>query len=783
MWRTSLPHAPGANVQWTTYVYDARGRTIQVWKPDGSITHYSYAGNVTTVTDPAGKWKKFTYDAQNNLVMVTEPDPANGNNTLTTNYSYNAANQLLQVTMTRGTVTQTRTFQWTGSNLTQSTNPENGTVTYTYDGAHHVTQRVDAKGQRTTYGYDVYGRLTQVRHYDASNNEQPGQDVDYGYDNPYWNAWGRLSNVSFGGGTYEYEYNTAGRVTAHRLVQSGGTTEADYQWDNRGRMTQMSGVDTLNYQYDAMSRLVGMTDANNATVATAQYDQNSQLLELDWGGFREVRQYNQLQQMTRMTTTQPLGGTTLMDMQYIYVAGANNGRVTETLDGVTGDTQTFGYDALNRLVSVTSSLGNNESMAYDGFGNLTSMNGVSYTVDATTNRRTGGDGTTTYDANGNVTQWGQAGYGWDIENRMTSNGAAYDPWGKRVAVGTQVYFYSLSGQRLTGPNGVNRYFGGKLIQSNGVGVATDRLGSVRANGNGERMVYTAYGTERTSTADGKEKFGTYFRDATGLDYADQRYYGHEGMFLSPDPYKAGKGSGIITDPTSWNRYAYVGGDPINFIDPTGNRRRCVGPSDDETCWDEDDEDAGNGPGGPDVKPPWNEVANSGSGGAVATAGPDPSAVYTKAVFSAIAALKDPGCASIFNTDPNVTKTDPASVFASMAFGGSDSVGSITFDKLPLADAAITDYDHNNYVSTGAGVKTDSATIKLQSSKLSNAYYGGQSVQDLALTLIHELGHVYNMVSGLGGSKIVWDNDPITQEMDPDAEARNEKTLQACHPGG
>jgi len=53
-------------VQWTTYVYDARGRTIEMWSRTGSITHYSYAGNVTTVTDPAGKWKKFTYDAQNN---------------------------------------------------------------------------------------------------------------------------------------------------------------------------------------------------------------------------------------------------------------------------------------------------------------------------------------------------------------------------------------------------------------------------------------------------------------------------------------------------------------------------------------------------------------------------------------------------------------------------------------------------------------------------------------------------------------------------------------------
>jgi RHS repeat-associated protein len=221
------------------------------------------------------------------------------------------------------------------------------------------------------------------------------------------------------------------------------------------------------------------------------------------------------------------------------------------------------------------------------------MNGVSYTVDATTNRRTGGDGLTTYDANGNVTQWGQAGYGWDIENRMTSNGAVYDPWGKRVGVGTQVYFYSLSGQRLTGPNGVNRYFGGKLLQSNGVGVATDRLGSVRANGNGERMVYTAYGTERTSTADGREKFGTYFRDGVGLDYADQRYYGDSGRFLSPDP--GGVRTADATDPESWNRYGYANGDPVNRRDRHGRAasiiwnqptaQECTADPDDPQCGD------------------------------------------------------------------------------------------------------------------------------------------------------------------------------------------------------
>ena len=137
------------------------------------------------------KWKQFTYDAQGSLVVVTEPDPKNVNNTLTTNYTYNGINQLTGVSMTRGTVTQTRSFQWTASDLTQSTNPENGTVTYQYDLAHHVTLRTDAKNQRTTYNYDSYGRVTQGHHYDANNVVQTGQDVTYNYDDPNHNAWGR----------------------------------------------------------------------------------------------------------------------------------------------------------------------------------------------------------------------------------------------------------------------------------------------------------------------------------------------------------------------------------------------------------------------------------------------------------------------------------------------------------------------------------------------------------------------------------------------------------------
>lgn len=48
--------------------------------------------------------------------------------------------------------------------------------------------------------------------------------------------------------------------------------------------------------------------------------------------------------------------------------------------------------------------------------------------------------------------------------------------------------------------------------------------------------------------------------------ADQRYYDRgTGRFLTADPSTGSNAA----DPGSWNKYAYVGGDPANFADPSG----------------------------------------------------------------------------------------------------------------------------------------------------------------------------------------------------------------------
>lgn len=49
-----------------------------------------------------------------------------------------------------------------GGFLLSAINPENGTVTYTYNSNGLVASKTDAKGQAFTYQYDSYNRLQKI---------------------------------------------------------------------------------------------------------------------------------------------------------------------------------------------------------------------------------------------------------------------------------------------------------------------------------------------------------------------------------------------------------------------------------------------------------------------------------------------------------------------------------------------------------------------------------------------------------------------------------------------
>jgi hypothetical protein len=153
------------------------------------------------------------------------------------------------------------------------------------------------------------------------------------------NAWGRLAAVEFRNPTpnnpetfsYRYSYNQVGRITNQRMRITPGpdgqgmvvpaNLDAAYAWENEGRMTSVTGpsngpVET--YTYDVMGRL---------TTGGATYGPAGDLLTFNG----VTRTYNTLGQLTGMTKSR------VMDMEYRYTAGQNNGRIWQSKDYVTGE--------------------------------------------------------------------------------------------------------------------------------------------------------------------------------------------------------------------------------------------------------------------------------------------------------------------------------------------------------------------------------------------------------------------------------------------------------------
>ncbi|MFN8938555.1 MAG: RHS repeat domain-containing protein, partial [Acidobacteriota bacterium] len=198
--RVSLPYHAGNPIFWTVYTYDGLGRTISVAQPNNAgVTTYFYAGNTVKVTSPSGKWKTYVQNELGQLVEVIEPRPGGG--TWSTTYTYNSAGKITQVSMPRDGVVQTRTFTYdsiTNTRLLSATNPENGTVTYTYNPDGTTATKTDAKGIRTEFSYDSYKRVTRMSKLLQSNSawvENRCERVTYVYDEQGGTNWGRLTSM------------------------------------------------------------------------------------------------------------------------------------------------------------------------------------------------------------------------------------------------------------------------------------------------------------------------------------------------------------------------------------------------------------------------------------------------------------------------------------------------------------------------------------------------------------------------------------------------------------
>jgi RHS repeat-associated protein len=520
-----------------------------------------------------------------------------------------------------------------------------------------------------------------------------------------------------------------------------------------------------------------------------------------WGDLRtRTKTYNANGQLTSLGwvyTTAPYIDPT--SVQYTYSPTQNNGQITQVTDAISGETVSYGYDALKRLTSASASPTSGSSatpwtqtFGYDGFGNLTSKVLNSGTnsapaVTAATNRLT----YSSYDANGNMLTGVGGLFTYDERNRLASawesSGGVeyygYAPDNKRIyrltAAGTEEWtFYGAKGEKLgtfslfdgsgygayfafgatTGPN---LWFAGQSISGTSGGILQDRLGSDRAAG-----TYYPYGEDMYSSSNGTVKFATYFRDSfTTLDYADQRYYASSyGRFNTPDTSKT---SAKPKDPQSWNRYAYVLNDPVNHHDRhglevdsdddgcswDGSTLGCAGGGSEDPCndsyWFQYCYGGGGGTGGG-----TGTAAQNGGGGDGANANTD-FATAQQALLNAadgivnmfgsnqISPQCDQDLVAVGVTNMQVaTAAQTVNILNAWTDGGQANYASAVYGNSPLAGAAAAQWGTTTVETYVAAYSGTVAVAQLSGNNvyINSGYVNSFSATNQSALLLHELFH-------------------------------------------
>jgi len=440
---------------------------------------------------------------------------------------------------------------------------------------------------------------------------------------------GRLVAVTYGGasaGTYR-GYDAMGRVirqyqqtdSVNYLVEASYYANSSLQNETYPSVPGAGDRRVVSYTNDSAGRLASLnsnatTYAPAASVSSIGYASHNALNTETYGNsLIHAVTYNNRLQANEIKLGTSGAPTSVIDLTYSYGTTNNNGNlqsITYTGGGLSY-TQSFGYDALNRLTTSNENSGSSWSQTngYDQYGNrwIDYGGGIHNLSFSTSTNRITTSGFT-YDSSGNLTNDGAHAYSFDAENKINrvDNASAYvyDGEGQRLRklLGENLRFvYDMHGKQIaefdgsTGNLKKEYIYGSSLItieptavNSNGTQYLTsDHLGSPRVVTNSSAGVvsrhdYLPFGEElgatiggRTtgmgySVADGlRQKFTQKERDnETGLDYFGARYYGNtQGRFTGADP--AGIKQKHLMNPQDLNRYTYVANNPLAFIDPNG----------------------------------------------------------------------------------------------------------------------------------------------------------------------------------------------------------------------
>lgn len=554
---------------------------------------------VTEQTDPQQNTTSYQHDGPGNLTGVTTPQPVENEatNTYETDGSKCGAKpgQLCTTTDFRGNKTHYRYN--TAGNLTRIEPPAPlGPTTITPDALSRPVSIIDGRGQITARTYDAMDRIVELR-YGGATKCRPAEGTCITYA---WDANGNLRRRTDATGTTTWDYDARNRPTVKALPDQ---TFSVLGYDLAGNVVSYSDDGgTVRYGFDAANNLTRLAEPGGSCATspttkctTLEYDGNNRRTAVNYpNGVRVTMAFDDSGRQTNVTAKRG-NEAPFVSREYDYTTpGGVDSVLRHKVTDEAGNVTTYRYDGMNRLTTAETrnaagAVVASYSYSFDGNGNRVSDPAGSHSFNAA-NQLT--DPGYTFDGEGNQTAGGGRSFAYNAIGQTssitaggTTTGFAYADADstERTRAGRTTYLNGLLGQtRSTAPGQVlsfTRDPDGNLISlRSGTGSSyfvLDALGSVIAltDGGGNQVAkydYDPFG-QQTATTGAQASTNPFrfvsgfFDSSTGLTKFGTRYYDPAvGRWTQQDPI-----AGSIDKPGTVNRYAYVGNDPVNAVDPSG----------------------------------------------------------------------------------------------------------------------------------------------------------------------------------------------------------------------